>query len=177
MVVFNYLQIYDIIFLQNLLIFLYYYVDMNTRKLKEGFKDFLKKKHQKITKSRLDLIDIIVDYKRHFEIEELVNHIQNTQKLASRATIYRTIKLLIEFGIIKEIIKQNNKTIYEFYAPGERHHDHLICTSCNKIIEFTDENIEELQEDICKSHNFLPTHHRLEIFGLCEECQKKQQHT
>lgn len=145
---------------------------MDTKLLKEQFVDFLRKNHQKITKSRLELLDIIANYKRHFEIEELVAYIQSNHKLASRATIYRTIKLLIEFGVIKEIIKQNNKTIYEFY-PNEAHHDHLICTSCNKIIEFLNEDIEKLQEEICKSHNFLPTHHRLEIFGLCEECQKK----
>lgn len=149
-----------------------YYVNMDTKRLKEEFVDFLKKHHQKITKSRLELLDIIANYKKHFEIEELVTYIQRTKKLASRATIYRTIKLLMDFGVIKEIIKQNNKTIYEF-CPSESHHDHLICTSCNKIIEFLNEDIEKLQEEICKSHKFLPTHHRLEIFGLCKECQKK----
>ncbi len=149
---------------------------MNTKKLKEEFRAFLQKHDYKITKNRLDLIDVVANYKKHFEIEELVNYIQNTQKLASRATIYRTVKLLIDFGIIKEIIKQNNKTIYEFYA-SEEHHDHLVCTSCGAIIEFFNEDIEKLQEEICKEHKFLPTHHRLEIFGLCEKCQKKEQLT
>lgn len=146
---------------------------MDIERLKEAFIKFLKENHQKITKSRLDILDIVANYKKHFEIEELVNHIHYTQKLASRATIYRTIKLLIEFGVIKEIIKQNNKTIYEFYTFDESHHDHLVCTSCNKIIEFLNEDIEKLQDQICKTHKFLPTHHRLEIFGLCKECQKK----
>ncbi len=149
---------------------------MNTDKLKEEFRAFLKKHNYKITRNRLDLIDIIANYKKHFEIEELVSYIQSTQKLASRATIYRTVKLLIEFGIIKEIIKQNNKTIYEFYTQ-EEHHDHLICVSCGKIIEFLNEDIEKLQEEICKKHNFSPTYHRLEIFGLCEQCLKEKQST
>ncbi|HEK25256.1 MAG TPA: transcriptional repressor, partial [Hydrogenobaculum sp.] len=113
---------------------------MNTKKLKEEFRAFLKKHNYKITKNRLDLIDIIANYKKHFEIEELVNYIQNTQKLASRATIYRTVKLLMDFGIIKEIIKQNNKTIYEF-CNQEGHHDHLVCVSCGRIIEFFNEDI------------------------------------
>jgi len=149
---------------------------MNTKKLKEEFRAFLKKHNYKITKNRLDLIDVIANYKKHFEIEELVNYIQNTQKLASRATIYRTVKLLMDFGIIKEIIKQNNKTIYEF-CTQEGHHDHLVCVSCGRIIEFFNEDIENLQEEICLKHNFLPTYHRLEIFGLCEQCLKKKRPT
>jgi len=144
--------------------------------LKEEFKAFLKENNYKITKNRLDLIDIIANYKKHFEIEELVNYIQSKDRLASRATIYRTIKLMIDFGIIKEIIKRNNKTIYEF-CTQEKHHDHLVCVSCGDIIEFFNEDIENLQDQICEKHNFLPKYHRLEIFGLCEKCQKKNQST
>ena len=65
----------------------------------------------------------------------------------SRSTIYRTVKLLQEFGAVREIIKINNRTIYEFMA-GRSHHDHLICVECKKIIEFVDQEIEELQDQI-----------------------------
>ncbi|HIQ48492.1 MAG TPA: transcriptional repressor [Aquifex aeolicus] len=127
----------------------------------------------KITKSRLDMIDIIADYKKHFEIEELVNWISTrSDKKVSRSTVYRTVKLLEEFGAIKEVIKKNNKTIYEFVV-GRSHHDHLVCTECGKIIEFVNEDIETLQDEICRQYGFKPIHHRLEIFGLCEECQKR----
>lgn len=146
---------------------------INTEELKKEFAKFLKKKNMKITKSRLDMIDIIADYKKHFEIEELVNWISTrSDKKVSRSTVYRTVKLLEEFGAIKEVIKKNNKTIYEFIV-GRSHHDHLICTECGKIIEFVNEDIETLQDEICRRYGFKPTHHRLEIFGLCEECQKK----
>lgn len=146
---------------------------INTEELKKEFTKFLKKKNMKITKSRLDMIDIIADYKKHFEIEELVNWISTrSDKKVSRSTVYRTVKLLEEFGAIKEVIKKNNKTIYEFVV-GRSHHDHLVCTECGKIIEFVNEDIETLQDEICRQYGFKPIHHRLEIFGLCEECQKR----
>ena len=146
---------------------------INTEELKKAFTEFLKKKNMKITKTRLDLIDLIADYNKHFEIEELVNWISSrTDKRVSRSTIYRTIKLLEEFGAIKEVIKKDNKTIYEFVV-GRAHHDHLICVECGKIIEFVSEEIEKLQNEVCQNYSFKPIHHRLEIFGLCKDCQDK----
>ncbi|NPA32541.1 MAG: transcriptional repressor [Aquificae bacterium] len=147
---------------------------MSTEELKREFTKFLKKKNMRVTKSRLNLIDLIADYNKHFEIEELVNWISTkSDKKVSRSTVYRTLKLLEEFGAIKEVIKKNNKTIYEFVV-GRSHHDHLVCTECGKIIEFVNEDIESLQNEICKRYNFKPTHHRLEIFGLCSECNRSR---
>ena len=148
-------------------------MSVDTQELKKEFEKFLKKKNMKITKTRLDLIDIIADYNRHFEIEDLVNWVASkADKKVSRATIYRTIKLLEEFGAIKEVIKRNNKTIYEFVV-GKSHHDHLVCIECGKIIEFVSEDIEKLQDEICEKYEFKPIHHRLEIFGICKECREK----
>lgn len=140
--------------------------------LKEKFKNFLKKRGYKVTSSRLNIIDILRNYERHFEIEDLVNYITINSKAASRATVYRTVKLLLEFGVIREVIKQSNKTIYEF-EPFERHHDHLVCERCGSIIEFANEEIEDIQEKVCKDYEFHPTRHRLEIFGICKDCYKK----
>jgi len=140
--------------------------------LKEEFSKFLKRKNMKVTKARLDLIDLLAGYDKHFQIEELVNWISSkSDKKVSRSTIYRTIKLLEEFGAIREVIKKDNKTIYEFVA-GSPHHDHLVCLNCGKIIEFVSEDIENLQGEICKHYGFKPVNHRLEIFGLCKSCQE-----
>ncbi|NPA41864.1 MAG: transcriptional repressor [Aquificae bacterium] len=139
--------------------------------IKREFTKFLKRKNMKVTQSRLNLIDLIAKYGKHFEVEELVNWIATQgDRSVSRSTIYRTIKLLQEFGVIKEVIKQNNRTIYEFVA-GKAHHDHLVCMECGKIIEFVNEDIEKLQDEVCKEYDFQPTHHRLEIFGVCSECR------
>lgn len=149
-------------------------MSVNLNEIKNEFKKFLKRKNMKVTQSRLDLIDLIADYGRHFEVEELVNWIANrTDRSVSRSTIYRTIKLLQEFGVIKEVIKLSNRTIYEFVV-GKSHHDHLVCVECGKIIEFVNEDIEKLQDEVCEEYDFQPIHHRLEIFGVCSECREKR---
>ncbi len=146
---------------------------VNLNQLKDEFKRYLKRRNMKITQSRLDLIDLLASYGRHFEVEELVNWVASrTDRRVSRSTVYRTIKLLQEFGAIKEVIKQNNRTIYEFVV-GKPHHDHLVCVECGKIIEFVNEDIENLQDEVCREYDFEPMNHRLEIFGICSECRKQ----
>ncbi|WP_448584389.1 Fur family transcriptional regulator [Thermocrinis sp.] len=140
-------------------------------KLKKDFEKFLKSKGNKITKTRFNIIDMIASYRAHFEIEDLVKWISSQNKnIASRSTIYRTVKLLQDFGAIREVIKLNNRTIYEFVV-GKQHHEHLICINCGKIIEFYKRAIEVLQDEVCEEHDFTPLNHRLEIFGICSECR------
>ncbi|MFN3871310.1 MAG: Fur family transcriptional regulator, partial [Aquificaceae bacterium] len=146
---------------------------MQLEELKSKFEHFLRQRKYKVTKGRFEIIDKIADYGPHFEIEELVRWIVNQNKsIASRSTVYRTVRLLQEFGVIREVIKLGNRTIYEFTA-GRPHHEHLICVQCGKIIEFNKEEIEELQEKVCEEHQFTPLNHRLEIFGICSECRSK----
>ncbi len=146
-------------------------MSVSLNEIKREFRKFLKRRNMKVTQSRLKLIDLIADYGKHFEVEELVSWIATqADRSVSRSTIYRTIKLLQEFGVIKEVIKHGNRTIYEFVA-GKVHHDHLVCIECGKIIEFVNEDIEKLQDEVCGEYNFQPMHHRLEIFGVCSECR------
>ena len=142
--------------------------------LKKDFERFLKSRGGKITKGRFEIIDMIASYGAHFEIEDLVRWISSQNKnVASRSTIYRTVRLLQEFGAIREVIKLNNRTIYEFVV-GKQHHEHLICVECGKIIEFNKEEIEQLQEKVCEEYDFTPINHRLEIFGICSDCKEKR---
>ncbi len=149
-------------------------MSVDLKEIKKEFTKFLKRKNMKVTQSRLDLIDLIADYGKHFEVEELVSWVsKRTNRGVSRSTIYRTLKLLQDFGIIKEVIKQNNRTIYEFIV-GKSHHDHLVCVECGKITEFVDEDIENLQDEVCAKYGFSPLNHRLEIFGICSECMSRK---
>jgi len=132
----------------------------------------LKLKNLKLTKQRLEIIDEILNFNGHFEIEDLVFKSKEKNLKASRSTIYRTLVILKDLGYIEEVIKLNNKTFYE--VANKEHHDHLICISCGKIIEFHDGKIESIQNEVCKKYNFKPVYHRLEIFGICEDCQKKE---
>jgi Fur family ferric uptake transcriptional regulator len=91
--------------------------------LKRDFKKFLRNRGRRITKRRLEIIDMIAKYGERFEIEDLVQWISSQNKnVASRSTIYKTVQLLREFGAIREVIKPNGRTIYEFVL-GKQHHE------------------------------------------------------
>lgn len=145
---------------------------MNRRQALKEFKQTIKNLGLKYTPQREKVFKAILNVRGHFEIEQLVHKIQSKNINVSRATVYRTLEILKELGYVREVIKFKNKTIYEINL--KEHHDHLICTKCGKIIEFHSDKIEELQEKICQKYNFKPEFHRLEIFGLCEKCQKKE---
>jgi len=88
------------------------------------------------------------------------------------ATVYRTIPLFVESGFIKEILQYQNTATYE-HILGHKHHDHMLCVKCGKVIEFRDDRIEKLQDEVCKKYNFKSVEHRLGIRGYCRQCQKK----
>jgi Fur family ferric uptake transcriptional regulator len=89
---------------------------------------------------------------------------------ASRASVYRTLNLLCECGLVEKVSKTEQGTIYE-QSLGRRHHDHMVCINCGKIIEFYSERLEKLQEKICRDQEFQGKSHTLEIRGYCRHCQ------
>lgn len=91
----------------------------------------------------------------------------------SLATVYRTMKLLTEVGLASPHRFGDRITRYEPSEHDHEHHDHLICTACNKIIEFVNEKIEHLQHEVAEANGFLVTHHKMELYGLCAQCQEK----
>lgn len=136
--------------------------------IEKQFKDFITRKGLKFTSQRESVLEEILNVRGHFEIEDMVKRIKEKNIPVSRATVYRTLNILKEMGLVNEVIKYRNKTIYEISL--KQHHDHLICTKCGSIIEFSEEEIEKLQDKICKEYGFKPETHRLEIFGICKNC-------
>ena len=90
---------------------------------------------------------------------------------ASRATIYRTLPLLVRSGLLTEVIDAQKQSHYE-HIHSRQEHAHLICLRCSSIIEFENPEIDALQEEVCKIHHFRPVKYRNEILGYCAECQK-----
>ncbi len=86
-------------------------------------------------------------------------------------TIYRFIPLLLESGMVKEAVRCRGHFTYE-HIYGHQHHDHLVCVKCGRVYEFRNEEIERLQDEVCKKFNFQPLEHRLGIRGICAECRK-----
>jgi len=138
----------------------------------QKFKEFLRSKELKYTSERKLIIKTIFSFNKHFDIEELFERLRKQGNNVSRATIYRTIPLLVQSGLITETLHCQDKTSYENIF-NKKHHDHLVCINCGKIIEFYNEKIEKLQEEVCRQHNFVPIEHRLGIKGYCEDCYKK----
>ncbi|UCD83748.1 MAG: transcriptional repressor [Deltaproteobacteria bacterium] len=133
------------------------------------FESHLKTKGLKLTPQRKAILEEVFASHEHFDIEELFANLRNKGKRISRATIYRTLPLLVESNLIKEAFRYQDKVSYE-HIFGHGHHDHLLCIKCGRIIEFMDEKIEELQEAVCKKYGFKPTEHRLGIKGYCKKC-------
>ena len=141
-------------------------------KFVEQFRQFLQSGGLRLTSERLVILEQVFSYEGHFQAEDLLVHIREKGYSASRATIYRTLPLLVRSGLLTEIIDARKNTYYEHvHALQEQQHAHLICLRCNKIIEFTNPEIDKLQKEICDLNQFKPIKFRNEILGYCGECQ------
>lgn len=140
---------------------------------KEFFYNYLSNKGLKSTSQREIIVDTFLRTKGHLPIEELLKRVRKRNINISYATVYRTLKLLIECGVAKERHFSNSPAVYERIV--DEHHDHMICLECGKIIEFENEEIEALQEQVAKLHHFTIFRHKHEIYGRCNRCTEKLQ--
>lgn len=138
---------------------------------KKAFNDFAASKGLRSTHQRDIILDIFLSTHQHISVEELYLKVKSSNPGIGQATVYRTLKLFAEAGLAREILLHDGQTRYEHAVAGE-HHDHLVCTGCNAIIEFEDETIEKLQNDIATRHGFLIKNHKMEIYGLCANCRQ-----
>ena len=134
---------------------------------------FLRRKGLKLTRQRETILKAFLKIEEHPSTEELYKVIKRKDPNIGHATVFRTLKLLTEAGIAREIDLGDKRVRFE-HGHGHRHHDHLVCQACSKLIETVDPEIERLQDDLCKKFDFIPTSHRLQIFGICKECKKGQ---
>ncbi len=122
----------------------------------------------KRSRSRALIIGIFFRSGRHLTVDELTRKVRARNRDIGAATVYRTLKLLARLGYAKELDFGEGVRRYE--SSLTPHHDHLVCTGCGKVSEFEEPRIESLQEEVAKKHGFLPTMHRLAIYGTCPEC-------
>lgn len=139
------------------------------QKEQQIFNDFLKEKGLKFTEQRDQIFKIFLQTKKHLSVEDLYGIVKKKNSAIGQATVFRTLKLLSQAGIAREINLGDKRVRFEY---DYKHHDHLVCQSCLKLIETVDSEIERLQDALCKKFNFTPTSHRLQIFGICKECKK-----
>jgi len=138
----------------------------------DRFRAFLQTQGLKLTAERTALVREIFSIHYHFEADELLFKMKEKQLKISRATVYRTLELLVKSGMVRRVHLGEDHYHYE-HVRGDSHHDHLICTTCGGVIEFHDEALERRQREICEKKKFTPTFHNLQILGVCDRCRKK----
>ncbi len=119
----------------------------------EKFREFLEIRGEKLTEPRRVLVRHIFDSHKHFDADELVSDLRGAGRKVSRATVYRTLRLLVDAGLLREL-RLTNRTAYE-HDYGYPSHDHLHCTGCDRIIEFNDDEVRRIREAVSQTHGFL----------------------
>jgi Fur family ferric uptake transcriptional regulator len=137
----------------------------------QKFEYYLRKKNLKLTQERRDILDEMSGSDRHFGPEELLLQLRDKGKRVSRATIYRTLDLLVNSGVVKRVCLGPQQFYYESIAKKEQRHSHLVCLKCGKIVEFSDEVAEGRITQICRENEFKMTSRCFQIFGLCSDCR------
>lgn len=140
---------------------------------KAVFLDHIQRLGLRRTAQRDLIMEIFLRTEEHMTIEDLHWLVHKQDPSVGHTTVYRTLKLLTEAGLAREVRFGDNKTYYEHHY-NHAHHDHMICTECGKVIEFFSPEIESLQDKAADSFGFRPTHHSLRLWGICSECQKMQ---
>ena len=130
-------------------------------------KQHLTKNSLKLTRQRQNILNAFLKME-HVTAEQLYHLLAKKDPHIGLATIYRTLKLFCETGLAQE---RHFGTQTQFDNVSHKgHHDHLICTSCGKIVEFQNCQIEKLQEDVAHRNGFTIQTHKLELYGLCSKC-------
>jgi Fur family ferric uptake transcriptional regulator len=139
---------------------------------KEKFYEFLGRKNLRITSQRQVIVDTVFGTEEHFTAEQLLDWSRAKDRSISRATVYRTLPLLTESGLVREMDFGKD---YKFYDPNyaeHPNHSHIICNDCEKIVEFESEKLERLENEITQKLGFSIKAQRLQITANCEELKK-----
>ena len=142
---------------------------------KEIFLEHIQKAGLRRTGQRDLILEIFLRTEEHLTSEDLYWLVQKEDTTVGHTTVYRTLKLLTEAGLAREVRFGDNKTYYEHHF-NHQHHDHMICTECGQVIEFFSQDIEELQDQMADKFGFRPTHHSLRLWGVCSDCQTNEIH-
>jgi Fur family ferric uptake transcriptional regulator len=131
---------------------------------------YLANKGLKQTKQRKIVVSHFLHMNTHIEAEKLYDRVRNEGHNIGLATIYRTLNLLHDAGLIQHSTFSDGRSVFELLRPGT-HHDHLVCISCGKIEEFENSKIEDLQRLVAEEFGYELFCHRLDLYGKCPTCR------
>ena len=139
--------------------------------LLQEFRRYLREHSLPVTSQREQVAEVVLAAGGHLSVEDIEQRLRQRGLRIGKATVYRTLDILARSGMISQRDFGEGFRRYE-RVPGHPHHEHLICMRCGKVVEFTNDRIEKLKALIAEEHGFTHHHHRLDIYGLCRECQQ-----
>ena len=138
----------------------------------KSIEEYLRGHGLKLTAPRRRVVEKLLSVKGHVAADELIELLRKDRTPVSKATVYRTLALVSQSGLIDGHDFDSGRRVYEPMV-GRAHHDHLYCIHCAKVIEFQEEAIERLQDMVVARHKFTPVYHSHKIFGYCSLCRDK----
>ena len=139
---------------------------------KERFIAFLIHKNLRITSQRQAIVDTVFGTDQHFNAEQLLEWARERDPSVSRATVYRTLPLLTESGLVHEMDFGKDYKIYDPNYADHPNHNHIICDDCDKVVEFESEQLDALENEISQKLGFKVNTQQLRINASCEEMKK-----
>lgn len=139
-------------------------------KARSRFFRYLKEQGSKWTPEREEIVREVFAMEGHFEADDLAYRLRKKGSRTSKASVYRTLPLLVKAGLIKEVIYGEVRHHYYEHIHDQKEHDHLICLKCGRILEFENDSLREIERKICEKRGFLPQKVLVEIFGYCRKC-------
>ena len=141
---------------------------------REVFLRHIQKQGLKRTAQRDLILDVFLHTEGHLSGEDLYRLVREQDSNVGQTTVYRTLKLLTDAGLAREVRFGDGRAHYE-HNYKHQHHDHMICSECGKIIEFFSAELEAIQDAMAAKHKFEITQHLLRMIGVCYECRKAQE--
>lgn len=138
---------------------------------RERFEEFLQARGKRVTRQRRVIVDHVASRHEHFDAEQLLADLRRTREGegASRPTVYRTLSEMVDAGLLRKMVL-DGRAVYE-HDYGYPQHDHLYCTGCRKLIEFSSDELVKIRDAVASRHQFRAESHRLIVTGLCVDCR------
>ncbi len=138
---------------------------------KNIFRQYLKEAGMLYSRQREQILDVFLQTERHSTIGDLHELVKRENPRIGLATVYRTMRIICQAGLARETDFGDGFRRFE-HKYRHQHHDHLVCLECGRVIEVISPEIEGLQETLARRHEFVPTSHKMQIFGVCRACER-----
>lgn len=139
---------------------------------KQILHDFCRTEGLHHSEKRDAVLEAFLAAEHHLTAEDLLNHLEGRHINIDLKTVQNALDLMVKAGLAREVRLENGTLVFE-HVFAHRHHDHMICRTCGRMIEFVSPTIEQLQDEIAATHNFVIEDHCLSIYGVCASCASK----